>query len=97
MRLGARDQRMLAAFTRFSYGLDSLTPRELDVARLAAQGYTAIEIGRELHIGERTVESHLAHTYAKLSISSKSQLIRMSQEFVSASETLRTSHVGQPR
>ena len=58
-------------------GLRSLTRRELDVARLAADGYTAAEIGRRLTIGNRTVESHLASVYSKLRISSRLQLIRM--------------------
>ena len=60
-----------------SYGLRSLTRRELEVARLAAEGYTAIEIGRRLNIGARTVESHIASAYSKLGISSRLQLIRM--------------------
>ena len=58
-------------------GLRSLTRRELDVARLAAEGYTAAEIGRRLSIGGRTVESHLASVYSKLRISSRLQLFRM--------------------
>jgi DNA-binding CsgD family transcriptional regulator len=60
-----------------SYELRSLTRRELEVARLAAEGYTAAEIGRRLNIGDRTVESHLARAYSKLGISSRMQLIRM--------------------
>ena len=55
----------------------SLTRRELEVARLAALAYTAAEIGHQLHIGERTVESHIASTYLKLGIRSRSELIRM--------------------
>jgi DNA-binding CsgD family transcriptional regulator len=62
---------------RSSYGLRSLTRRELEVARLAAEGYTAAEIGRRLNIGTRTVESHIAGAYSKLGISSRLQLIRM--------------------
>ncbi len=62
---------------RSSYGLRSLTRRELEVARLAAEGYTATEIGRRLNIGARTVESHIASAYSKLGISSRLQLIRM--------------------
>lgn len=54
-----------------------LTRRELEVARLAACAYTAAEIARELHIGERTVESHIAATYMKLGIRCRSELIRM--------------------
>jgi DNA-binding CsgD family transcriptional regulator len=59
--------------------LATLTRRELEVARLAASAYTAAEIGHRLHIGERTVESHLASTYLKLGITSRSQLIRMAE------------------
>lgn len=55
----------------------ALTRRELEVARLAASAYTAAEIGHRLHIGERTVESHIATTYLKLGITSRSELIRM--------------------
>jgi DNA-binding CsgD family transcriptional regulator len=62
---------------RSSYGLRSLTRRELEVARLAAEGYTTPEIGRRLNIGNRTVESHLASAYSKLRIRSRLQLIRM--------------------
>jgi DNA-binding CsgD family transcriptional regulator len=61
---------------QFGEGGQFLTGRELHVARLAAQGHTAAEIGRALHIGDRTVESHLASTYSKLSIRSKRELIR---------------------
>ena len=57
-----------------------LTRRELEVARLAASAYTAAEIGHRLHIGERTVESHIASTYLKLRIASRSELIRMAEK-----------------
>lgn len=65
---------------RSPFGLRSLTKRELEVARLAAEGYTAAEIGRRLSIGERTVESHLANAYSKLRIRSRLQLIRMASK-----------------
>jgi DNA-binding CsgD family transcriptional regulator len=55
---------------------DSLTKREREVARLAAQGYTAREIGGQLHIGKRTVETHLASAYAKLGVRSKRELMQ---------------------
>jgi DNA-binding CsgD family transcriptional regulator len=54
-----------------------LTRRELEVARLAARAFTAAEIGHQLHIGERTVESHIAKTYVKLGIRSRPELIRI--------------------
>jgi DNA-binding CsgD family transcriptional regulator len=59
---------------RMEDGVDSLTPRELEVATLASLGYTAAEIGTRLHISNRTVESHLANAYAKLSVHSRSGL-----------------------
>jgi DNA-binding CsgD family transcriptional regulator len=59
-------------------GPGPLTHRELQVAQLAAQGYTAREIGSQLHIGKRTVETHLANSYDKLGIRSKRELIQMS-------------------
>ena len=46
-----------------------------EVARLATQGYTAREIGDQLHIGKRTVETHLANAYEKLGVRSKRELI----------------------
>jgi DNA-binding CsgD family transcriptional regulator len=54
-----------------------LTRRELEVARLAARAFTAAEIGHQLHIGERTVESHIAKSYVKLGIRTRSELIRI--------------------
>ncbi len=68
---------LAAADIRF-HGLESLTRREIEVAGLASQGYMASEIGDRLQISVRTVESHLAHVYAKLGVTSRRALIRMS-------------------
>jgi DNA-binding NarL/FixJ family response regulator len=48
-----------------------VTPRELAVIRLLAQGLTATAIGRRLAISERTVHKHLEHAYAKLGVSDR--------------------------
>lgn len=61
-------------------GAGSLTTRELEVARLAAKGCSAREIAEQLFIGERTVETHLANTYAKLGVASKLDLVRRAAE-----------------
>ena len=74
--LGDRGRRAAMA----GRGPGSLTPRELDVARLAARGDTAAEIGRQLFIGTRTVETHLAHACAKLGCRSKRELVRFAGE-----------------
>jgi DNA-binding CsgD family transcriptional regulator len=74
--LGDRGRRAAVA----GRGPAALTPRELEVARLAARGHTAAEIGRQLFIGTRTVETHLAHTCAKLGCRSKRELVRLAGE-----------------
>src|SRR2546425_440997 len=55
---------LVAPDIRFN-GLESLTRREIEVARLASQGYMTSEIGDHLQISVRTVESHLGHVYTK--------------------------------
>ncbi|MFI1976888.1 helix-turn-helix transcriptional regulator [Streptomyces wedmorensis] len=53
-----------------------LTPQELRVARLAAEGLTNREIGARLLISPRTVGHHLSNVFPKLGISSRSDLAR---------------------
>ncbi|MGH3764740.1 MAG: ATP-binding protein [Pseudonocardiaceae bacterium] len=62
-------------------GPAALTSRERQVAELAAGGYTAAQIATQLHIGVRTVETHLARSYRKLSITGKQQLVLRAAEF----------------
>jgi DNA-binding CsgD family transcriptional regulator len=64
-----------------SLGDATLTPRELDVARLAALGHTAPDIAQQLVIGTRTVETHLVRIYAKLGLASKRELVQRAAEF----------------
>ena len=61
---------------------DMLSPREMEVARLAAQGHRNSEIANELHISVLTVESHLKHIYGKLKIRSRTELARMIRDLV---------------
>ncbi|MFE9328396.1 AAA family ATPase [Nocardia sp. NPDC052278] len=53
---------------------DLLTPQELQIAQMAAQGLTNREIGKRLYISHRTVGAHLARTYTKLGVTSRVQL-----------------------
>lgn len=54
---------------------ESLTERELDVLRLAAKGYTNKSIGVQLGISDRTVQGHLAHIFAKLQATSRTEAV----------------------
>jgi DNA-binding CsgD family transcriptional regulator len=64
-------------------GRDSLTPSELRVARMAAEGRTNNEIAQALFVTTRTIDAHLAHTYTKLGINSRRQLENALAEFTS--------------
>lgn len=59
-----------------SSGVASLTPAELRTAQLAAEGLTNRAIAEALFVSLRTVETHLTHTYRKLTISSRGELSR---------------------
>ncbi len=59
---------------------DQLTPRERDVLRLIARGYTYKEIARELFISVKTVESHVSSVLRKLQLSTRHQLTRWAAE-----------------
>ncbi|MEU2038509.1 AAA family ATPase [Nocardia niwae] len=53
---------------------DRLTPHELSIARLAAQGLTNREIGQRLYLSHRTVSTHLHRIFPKLGVSSRTDL-----------------------
>jgi DNA-binding CsgD family transcriptional regulator len=54
-----------------------LTAAERRVAALVAEGRTNREVAAALFVGERTVETHLSHVYAKLSVRSRAELARV--------------------
>jgi DNA-binding NarL/FixJ family response regulator len=64
----------------FDPELDQLTAREREVLRLVARGYTYKEIGRELFISVKTVESHVSSVLRKLQLSTRHQLTRWATE-----------------
>ena len=64
----------------FDPELDQLTPREREVLRLIARGYTYKEIARELCISIKTVESHVSSVLRKLQLSTRHQLTRWAAE-----------------
>jgi DNA-binding NarL/FixJ family response regulator len=54
----------------------SLSPREVEVLQLTAQGLTAREVSGQLCISPNTVERHRANIMSKLGLSNRSELIR---------------------
>jgi DNA-binding CsgD family transcriptional regulator len=56
--------------------LDQLTPQELQIAQLLADGQTTREAAAALFLSPKTVEYHLGHVYRKLAIRSRQELVR---------------------
>jgi DNA-binding NarL/FixJ family response regulator len=65
---GARPRRVMLS------GIEALTASERRVAELAAAGLSNPEIAQQLFVTRSTIETHLAHVYQKLSITSRRQL-----------------------
>lgn len=74
LRRGSR-----AAHRRELKGWDSLTAMESDVVRLTVEGLTNRQIGERLFISRRTVQTHLAHAFIKLDVSSRVELAAAAQ------------------
>jgi two-component system response regulator NreC len=60
--------------------IETLTPREAEVLRLIAQGYTNRQMADHLSISVRTVESHRANLMDKLGLRSRVDLVRYAKE-----------------
>jgi len=57
------------------HAVEPLSDRELDVVRGVAKGWTNREIARQLAISDRTVQGHLANVFAKLHVSSRTEVV----------------------
>ena len=69
---GSREERLIRA--------DELTPQELKIALLVAQGMTNREVAASLFLSPKTIEHHLSHIYRKLDVRSRTQLARLLAE-----------------
>ena len=65
---GARPRKVLLA------GVDALTPSELRVAQMAAEGMTNREIAQALTVTPKTVETHMRHVFQKLDVGRRTEL-----------------------
>ena len=61
-------------------GVEALTPSELRIVRLAAEGRTNREIAQELYVTLKTVEGHLSRAYGKLGIEGRHELSGVLEE-----------------
>jgi two-component system response regulator NreC len=59
---------------------DQLTPREREILRLIALGYTNAQIAADLFVSVRTVETHRANLQGKLGVSGRAELVRCAME-----------------
>ncbi|SES67518.1 LuxR C-terminal-related transcriptional regulator [Geodermatophilus poikilotrophus] len=69
IRLGVTGRRR-----RPSSGWNSLTPTELQVAKLVGRGLTSPQIAARLYVSPRTVQTHISHSLRKLGLGSRVEL-----------------------
>jgi DNA-binding NarL/FixJ family response regulator len=72
--LASREHHRGSIIARARRRLDSLSERELEVARLIAGGLSNAEISARLHVSEGTVKTYVTRTLGKLRIGSRTQL-----------------------
>lgn len=60
--------------------VDTLSAREIEVLRLIVKGYTNRQIGQELNISVRTVETHRSNVMEKLNMHSRVELVHYAME-----------------
>jgi ATP/maltotriose-dependent transcriptional regulator MalT len=76
-KLGHRPHRRTRAGTTDGTRIDSLTGRELQVARLVVDRKTNPEIAAELFLSQKTVETHLRNIFHKIDVSTRVELARV--------------------
>jgi DNA-binding NarL/FixJ family response regulator len=75
-KLGHRTHRRSQASRTDGNGIETLTARELQVARLVVDRRTNPEIASQLYLSNKTVESHLRNIFRKMAVTSRVELAR---------------------
>jgi ATP/maltotriose-dependent transcriptional regulator MalT len=76
-KLGRRMHRRTRAGKADGSGIETLTERELEVARLVVDRKTNSQIAEELFLSPKTVETHIRHLFQKLEVSSRVEVARV--------------------
>jgi DNA-binding NarL/FixJ family response regulator len=76
-RLGQRIHRRTKPGDPHRTGVQSLTSRELQIARLVVDRRTNVEIAEALFLSPKTVETHLRNLFHKLDVSSRAEVARV--------------------
>ncbi|HET8756436.1 MAG TPA: LuxR C-terminal-related transcriptional regulator, partial [Solirubrobacteraceae bacterium] len=76
-RLGRRRHRRTQPGARDGTGVDTLTARELEVARLIVDRRTNAQIAAVLFLSQKTVETHVRNLFHKLDVSSRVEVARL--------------------
>lgn len=74
------DPRLVGLILRKHVGIghrdrNELSPRETDIVRLVACGLTNREISGRLGVSDKTVKNHISHIFAKLNVSTRTQVV----------------------
>ena len=75
-KLGRRIHRPSRPGSADEFGVQSLSERELEVARLIVDRNTNAQIAASLFLSQKTVESHIRNMFRKLAVSSRVELAR---------------------
>jgi DNA-binding NarL/FixJ family response regulator len=73
--------------SRIPAARDQLTPQELQIAQMAADGLTNREIGQKLFLSHRTISSHLYRVFPKLGVASRAELLEVLEREIPAASS----------
>jgi DNA-binding CsgD family transcriptional regulator/tetratricopeptide (TPR) repeat protein len=89
-KLGHRPHRRTKPGNPDVTGIESLTERELQVARLVVDRRTNVQIAAALFLSEKTVETHLRHIFHKMGVPTRVALARAIERSDQAPDSLRS-------
>ena len=76
---------------------DQLSPQELQIVQMAAEGLSNREIGQKLYLSHRTISSHLYRIFPKLGITSRTELRHVLDRTIAEPATARAPSHGTAR